>query len=211
MKTMSSVVINNEVIQQTFFNEIKIEFGSFLKKMNDGEFLRFCRDNDDVLIEMSAEGDLEIMPGTGGLTGKKNSFLNRKLGNWAEEAESGEVFDAQTFFKLNNGAKRMPDVAWVKTKRWDSLTREEQEGIVPFAPDFVIELRSKTDVLKDLQDKMQEYVENGVSLGWLIDPKSKQVFVYRQNEEIEILENPPEVSGESFLEGFTLNLKEIWE
>ncbi len=208
---MSSVVINNEVIQQTFFNEIKIEFGSFLKKMNDGEFLRFCRDNDDVLIEMSAEGDLEIMPGTGGLTGKKNSFLNRKLGNWAEEAESGEVFDAQTFFKLNNGAKRMPDVAWVKTKRWDSLTREEQEGIVPFAPDFVIELRSKTDVLKDLQDKMQEYVENGVSLGWLIDPKSKQVFVYRQNEEFEILENPPEVSGESFLEGFTLNLKEIWE
>lgn len=208
---MSSVVINNEIIQQTYFDEIKIEFGSFLKKMNDREFLRFCRDNDDVLIEMSAEGDLEIMPGTGGVTGKKNSFLNRKLGNWAEETDSGEVFDAQTFFKLNNGAKRMPDVAWVKTKRWNSLTREEQEGIIPFAPDFVIELRSKTDVLKDLQDKMQEYVENGVSLGWLIDPKSKQVSIYRPNKEIEILENPSEISGESLLESFTLNLKEIWE
>lgn len=208
---MSSVVINNEIIQQTYLDEIKIEFGSFLKKMNDEEFLRFCRDNDDVLIEMSAEGDLEIMPGTGGVTGKKNSFLNRKLGNWAEETKSGEVFDAQTFFKLNNGAKRMPDVAWVKTKRWNSLTREEQEGIIPFAPDFVIELRSKTDVLKDLQDKMQEYVENGVSLGWLIDPKSKQVSIYRQNEEIEILENPSEISGESLLEGFMLNLTEIWE
>ncbi len=208
---MSSVVINNEIIQQTYFDEIKIEFGSFLKKMNDREFLRFCRDNDDVLIEMSAEGDLEIMPGPGGVTGKKNSFLNRKLGNWAEETDSGEVFDAQTFFKLNNGAKRMPDVAWVKTKRWNSLTREEQEGIIPFAPDFVIELRSKTDVLKDLQDKMQEYVENGVSLGWLIDPKSKQVSIYRPNKEIEILENPSEISGESLLESFTLNLKEIWE
>ncbi|CAN5183307.1 Uma2 family endonuclease [soil metagenome] len=208
---MSSVVINNEVIQQTYFDEIKIEFGSFLKKMNDREFLRFCRDNDDVLIEMNAEGDLEIMPGTGGITGRKNSFLNRKLGNWAEETESGEVFDAQTFFRLNNGAKRMPDVAWVKTERWTSLTREEQEEIIPFAPDFVIELRSKTDVLKDLQDKMQEYVENGVSLGWLIDPKSKQVFIYRSNKEMEVLENPSEISGEPLLKKFTLNLKEIWE
>ena len=208
---MSSIVINNEVIQQTYFDEIKLEFGSFLKKMNDTEFLRFCQNNDDILIEMNAEGDLEIMPGTGGITGRKNSFLNRKLGNWAEETKSGEVFDAQTFFRLNNGAKRMPDVAWVKTKRWNSLTRQQQEGIIPFAPDFVIELRSKTDVLTDLQDKMQEYVENGVALGWLIDPKSKRVFIYHSEKQVEVLENPMEISGEMFLKDFTLKLKEIWD
>lgn len=208
---MSSVVINNEVIQKTSFDEIKLEFGSFLRKMNDREFLRFCRDNDNVLIEMSAKGDLEIMPATGGVTGRKNSFLNRKLGNWAEETGAGKVFDAQTFFKLDNGAKRMPDVAWVKTERWNSLTRAQQEGIIPFAPDFVIELRSKTDVLKDLQDKMQEYVENGVALGWLIDPKSKQIFVYHSGKQVEVLENPTEISGEPLLQGFTLNLKEIWK
>ena len=179
--------------------------------MNDEEFLRFCRVNDDVLVEMNAEGDLEIVPGTGGLTGKKNSYLNRKLGNWAEETNNGEVFDAQTFFRLDNGAKRMPDVAWLKTKRWDSLTRDEQEEIIPFAPDFVIELRSKTDVLKDLKEKMQEYVENGVLLGWLISPQTNQVFVYRPNEEVEILKKPKEISGEPLLKGFTLNLKEIWK
>ncbi len=208
---MSSIVINNELIQETYFDEIKLEFGSFLKKMNDKEFLRFCRNNDDVLIEMNAEGDLEIVPGTGGLTGKKNSYLNRKLGNWAEETNNGEVFDAQTFFRLDNSAKRMPDVAWLKTKRWNSLTREEQEGVIPFAPDFVIELRSKSDVLKDLKEKMQEYIENGVSLGWLISPQTKQVFVYRPNKEVEILENPKEISGELFLDGFRLDLKEIWK
>lgn len=207
---MSSVVINSEIIQQTYFDEIKLEFGSFLKKMNDREFLQFCRDNDDVLIEMNAEGDLEIMPGTGGLTDKKNSYLNRKLGNWAETG-TGVVFDSQTFFRLVNGAKRMPDVAWVKSERWASLSREEKEEIVPFAPDFVIELRSRTDVLKDLQEKIREYVENGVSLGWLISPQTKQIFIYRPEKEVEILENPSEISGEPLLQGFVLNLKEIWE
>ena len=208
---MSLVVINNEIIQKTYFDEIKLDFGSLLKEMNDEEFLKFSRENDDLLIEMNAKGDLEIVPGTGGLTGKKNSYLNRKLGNWAEETGNGEVFDSQTFFRLDNGAKRMPDVAWVKTERWNSLTREMQEGIIPFAPDFVIELRSKTDVLKDLREKMQEYVENGVSLGWLIDPAERKVYVYRPNAEVEVLENPTEISGEPILQGFKLNLKEIWE
>lgn len=208
---MSIVIINNEIIQKTYFDEIKLDFGSLLKKMNDEEFLRFSQDNDDLLIEMNEKGDLEIVPGTGGLTGKRNSTLNRKLGNWAAETETGQVFDSQTFFKLNNGAKRMPDVAWVKNERWNSLTTEQQEGIIPIAPDFVIELRSKTDVLKDLRDKMQEYIENGVSLGWLIDPGERKVYVCHPEKKVEILENPAEVSGESLLKGFTLNLKEIWD
>lgn len=208
---MSAVVINNKIIQATYFDEIKLDFGSLLKQMNDGEFLLFCRENDDLLIEMNEKGDLEIVPGTGGLTGKRNSILNRKLGNWAVETETGQVFDSQTFFKLNNGAKRMPDVAWVKNERWNALTLKQQEGIVPIAPDFVIELRSKTDVLKDLRDKMQEYIENGVLLGWLIDPGGRKVYIYRPNEKTEVLENPETISGEPLLKGFTLNVQEIWE
>lgn len=207
---MSSVVINNEIIQKTYFDEIKLDFGALLKKMSDAEFLIFSRKNDDLLIEMNAEGDLEIMPGTGGLTGRRNSILNRRLGNWAEQTETGQVFDSQTFFQLNNGAKRMPDVAFVKNERWNALTKTQREGIIPIAPDFVIELRSKTDVLKDLLDKMQEYVENGVRLGWLIDPAERKVYIYRPNAEAEILENPESVSGEPWLIGFALDLKEIW-
>ena len=208
---MSAVVINNEIIQAAYFNEIKLDFGSLLEKMSDEDFLRFSRENDDLLIEMNAEGDLEIMPGTGGLTGKRNSTLNRKLGNWAEETETGQVFDAQTFFRLDNGAKRMPDVAFVKNERWNRLTRKQQEAIIPFAPDFVIELRSKTDVLSDLQNKMQEYVENGVTLGWLIDPATRRVHIYRPTAEPEILENPAMVADNSLLHGFTLDLKMIWD
>lgn len=105
----------------------------------------------------------------------------------------------------------MPDVAFVKIERWNSLSREEKEGIIPFAPDFVIELRSRTDVLTDLQKKMREYVENGVSLGWMISPQTKQIFIYRPEKEVEILENPTVISGEPFLENFVLNLEEIWE
>ena len=208
---MSAVVINNEIIQAAYFDEIKLDFGSLLKKMSDEDFLRFSRENDDLLIEMNAAGDLEIIPGTGGLTGKRNSTLNRKLGNWAEAAGTGQVFDAQTFFRLDNGAKRMPDVAFVKNERWNALTRKQQEAIIPFAPDFVIELRSKTDVLSDLRDKMQEYIENGVTLGWLIDPATRRVYIYRPTAEPEILENPAAVTDETLLNGFTLDLKMIWE
>lgn len=136
--------------------------------------------------------------------------MNRKIGNWAAETGTGQVFDSQTFFRLNNGAKRMPEVAWVKNERWNALTIKQQEGIVPIAPDFVIELRSKTDVLKDLRDKMQEFIENGVLLGWLIDLTTRKVYVYRPNAKIEILESPTEVSGKPLLQGFTLYVEEIW-
>jgi Uma2 family endonuclease len=193
------------------YEPLEIDFGSLLKPISDDDFLRLSRGNQDLQIEMTKDGDLIIMPGTGGLTGNRNARIIARAVIWAEADGSGVTFDSDTIFRLPNGAKRLPDFSWVRNEKWNSLTDAEKEKIVPFAPDFLIELRSPTDSLTDLQTKMREYVENGASLGWLIDPTNKCVFVYRPNAEVEILENPETVSGEPLLKGFTLNLKEIWE
>lgn len=189
---------------------LEIDFGSLLKPIDDDEFLKLSRNNQDVQIETTKDGDLIIMPGTGGLTGRKNSRIIRRLDEWAEKDGTGVTFDSDTIFCLPNNAKKIPDASWVRNEKWNSLSKEEQDKIVPFAPDFAIELRSRTDSLKDLQDKMREYIENGVSLGWLIDPTERKVYVYRPNAEAETLENPAEISGEPVLKGLVLNLKEIW-
>lgn len=190
---------------------LEIDFGSLLKPINDDEFLKLSRENQDLQIEMNKNGEIIIMPGTGGLTGNRNARIIARAVIWAERDGSGVTFDSDTIFRLSNGAKRLPDFSWVRNEKWDALSDNEKEKIVPFAPDFLIELRSPTDSLTDLQAKMQEYVENGASLGWLIDPQTKRVYVYRPNEEPKILENPKTVSGEPLLQNFTLNLKEIWE
>lgn len=203
---MSSIVL-----KETLPDEIKLNFGSFLKPMGNDEFLQLSRDNQDVQIEMSKDGDLIIMPETGGLTGRKNAKLIARLVIWAEQDGTGVAFDSDTIFCLPNGAKKIPDASWVRGKKWNALSEEEQDKIVPFAPDFAIELRSRTDSLKELQEKMQEYIENGVSLGWLIDAGTRTVYVYRQGAEVETMENPNEISGEPVLKDFVLNLKEIWD
>ncbi len=202
--------MNTILVKENFVDDVKLNFDSFLKSMENDDFLQLSRDNQDVRIEMNKDGDLIIMPGTGGLTGRRNSRIIRKLDEWTEKDGTGVAFDSDTIFCLPNGAKKMPDASWISSEKWDALTEEEKDKIMPFAPDFAIELRSRTDSLKDLQEKMQEYIENGVSLGWLIDPTKRKVYVYRQTSEIEILDNPNEISGESFLKGFTLNLQEIW-
>ena len=189
----------------------KLNLGSFLKPMKNDEFLQLSRDNQDVQIEMTKDGDLIIMPGTGGLTGRRNSRIIRRLDEWAETNATGVAFDSDTIFCLPNGAKKIPDASWLSIEKWNSLSEEEKDKIVPFAPDFAIELRSRTDSLKDLQEKMQEYIENGTSLGWLIDPATRKIHIYRPNSEVEILENPSEISGEPLLQGFTLNVQEIWD
>ena len=189
----------------------EFDLGSLLKPIDNDEFLKLSRNNQDVQIEMTKDGDLIIMPGTGGLTGRKNSRIIRRLDEWAEKAGTGVVFDSDTIFYLPNGAKKIPDTSWVSNEKWNALTKDEQARIVPFAPDFAIELRSRTDSLKDLQAKMQEYIENGTSLGWLIDADERKVYVYRQNANFEILDSPKEVSGEPFLQDFNLNLQEIWD
>lgn len=202
--------MNTILVKENFVDDVKLNFDSFLKSMENDDFLQLSRDNQDVRIEMNKDGDLIIMPGTGGLTGRRNSRIIRKLDEWAEKDGTGVTFDSDTIFCLPNRAKIMPDASWISNKKWDALSEKEKDKIMSFAPDFAIELRSRTDSLKDLQEKMQEYNENGVSLGWLIDPTNRKVFVYRQSTEVEILENPKEVSGESSLKGFTLNLQEIW-
>ena len=150
------------------------------------------------------------MPPTGSETGRRNSTLTQRLANWAETDGTGIVFDSSTLFTLPNGAKRSPDVSWVKKERWGVLTREQREGFAPLCPDFVVELRSRTDRLLDLQDKLQEYINNGARLGWLIDPLDKRVYVYRPGQLVETLDDPATLSGGLVLPGFVLQVQELW-
>lgn len=192
------------------FLPIVLDFRDVLEKISDDEFENFCRHNPDVEFELTKEGELVIMPPTGGKTGNRNFSLIGYFFNWIEKDQSGVGFDSSTVFKLPNGAKRSPDLAWIKNERWENLTDEEQEKFPPICPDFVIELRSRSDSLKNLQNKMKEYVENGAALGWLIDPLEKKVHVYLPDTETEILDNPKQVSGEPLLKGFYLNVRKLW-
>ena len=192
------------------FFPVVLNFQDVLKKISDDEFENFCRHNPDVQIELSKEGELIIMPPTGGETGIRNFLLNGYFFNGVEKDGSGVAFDSSTVFKLPNGAKRSPDLSWIKNERWEKLTKAEKKKFPPLCPDFVVELRSPSDALKNLQNKMLEYAENGASVGWLIDPLERKIYVYRPDAEVEILNNPKTVSGEPLLEKFTLNLKKIW-
>jgi Uma2 family endonuclease len=167
--------------------------------------------NQDLQLERTAQGELIVNPPTGGESGKRNFRISGQLGNWVEENEElGEGFDSSTGFTLPNGAIRSPDVSWVSRERWESLTPEQKKGFVPLCPDFVIELRSESDSLATLQAKMREYLDNGTRLGWLIDPRNRQVEIYRPVTEVERLVNPIELSGEEVLPGFILTLKRVW-
>ena len=188
-----------------------LHFSPPLKKLSDDEFFDFCMSNKDLRIELTSEGDLIIMPPTGGKTGIRNSKLNARLTTWAEEDGTGVVFDSSTVFTLPNGAKRSPDGAWVRSERWQALTGEQQEKFPPLCPDFAVELRSPSDSLVALREKMAEYVANGARLGWLIDPFERKVYVSRPHSEVEILDDPQIVSGEPLLRGFALDVRALWE
>ncbi len=179
------------------------------KSWTNDEYFNFCREHKDLQFETNAHGDLIIMPPTGAETGDKNSEINMQLRVWAKKDGTGKTFDSSTEFELPSGAKKSPDATWILKERYYALTLAQRESFPPICPDFVVELRCKSDRLKPIQDKMAEYIENGVRLGWLIDPYKKQVHIYRKNGEIEILENPKTVSGENVLEGFELDLAEI--
>ncbi|MGL4881979.1 MAG: Uma2 family endonuclease [Waterburya sp.] len=165
-------------------------------------------------IELTPEGILVIMSPTGGEAGRKNSQLTTQVTIWANNNNTGEVFDSSTIFALPDGSRRSPDVSWVEKTRWEALTTEQQEGYPPLAPDFVIELVSPSDLknqrYEDLQAKMQEYLKNEVKLGWLIEPKSKTVEIYRLGRKVEKLENPSNLSGEDVLINFSLDLSKIF-
>lgn len=177
--------------------------------LTDEQFWQLCQRNREYRFEANAKGDLIIMPPTGSETGRCNSEIIIQLGMWNKQHKLGIVFDSSTGFTLPNGAKRSPDTSWIKLDRWNNLTTEEQEKFAPICPDFVVELRSKTDNLKPLQEKMQEYLDNGAKLGWLIDKKNQQVEIYRVNQQVEIIKSPSSLSGENILPNFTLDLTDI--
>ena len=179
-------------------------------KLTDDQFFELCQENENIRLERTAKGELIIMSPAGGETGNRNGRLTQQLFNWADNDDSGIAFDSSTGFKLPNGADRSPDASWVKLERWNALNSEQQKKFPPICPDFVVELMSPSDSLKETQDKMKEYRDNGARLGSLINRKSRQVEIYRQDREVEVLESPATVSGEDVLPGFVLNLESIW-
>ena len=181
-----------------------------IKSMSVEQFYEFCQANRDLRIERTASGEVIIMPPAFSDTGNRNIKIAQQLANWAEQDGTGETFDSSAGFTLPNGATRSPDASWIKLERWNALSEEQKASFAPICPDFVIELRSKSDTLSGLQDKMQEYIDNGASLGLLIDRKNRKVYIYRPNQEPEILDNPETVSGDPVPPGFALRMAKIW-
>ncbi|CBN54072.1 MULTISPECIES: Uma2 family endonuclease [Kamptonema] len=179
-------------------------------KLTDDQFFQLCQENENIRLERTAKGELIIMSPAGGETGNRNAGLTAQVWIWNDQNKLGEVFDSSTGFKLPNGADRAPDTAWVKLERWNGLTPEQQKKFPPLCPDFVVELLSPSDSLKDTQDKMREYRDNGALLGLLINRKNRQVEIYRPGAEVGVLDDPTQVSGEPELPGFVLNLASIW-
>ena len=179
-------------------------------KFTDDKFVEMVAANKDLRLELSAQGELSIMSPTGGETGDRNLELGGQVWFWNRQNGLGKAFDSSTGFKLPNGATRSPDVSWIKMERWNALTPEQRKRFLPLCPDFVIELVSESDDLADTQAKMREYIANGLRLGWLINPKNKQVEIYRPNQEIEVLQSPLSLSGENVLPGFILDLQPIF-
>ena len=179
-------------------------------ELTDERMFELSRANRDLRLERTAEGELVVMPPAGGQSSRRNAQITFQLTAWANHDRTGIVFDSSGGFKLPNSAIRAPDAAWVRLNSWQKLGDEEKERFLPLCPDFVIELRSSSDTLSELQDKMQEYMENGAQLGWLIDPQEKRVYVYSQQAQVEVLDNPQTIAGEPVLPGFALDLQEIW-
>ncbi|MBD2101577.1 Uma2 family endonuclease [Leptolyngbya sp. FACHB-261] len=187
---MSSFVLNLEPIIQ----------------LTREQFYLLCQANRDLKLERTARGELLIMSPVGGEGGNQEAALITDLEIWNREIRLGKVFSSSTIFSLPNGADRSPDVAWVRLERWQALTPKEQQGFPPLCPDFVIELRSRTDRLKPLQEKMQEYLDNGLRLGWLIDPQNRQAEIYRPAQAVQVIALPATLLGEEVLPGFELQL-----
>jgi Uma2 family endonuclease len=174
--------------------------------LSDEQFYQLCQNNENWRLEQTAKGELLIMPPVGAISGNRESEFNADVVIWNRQTKLGKVFSSSTIFTLPNGGKRSPDVAWIANERWQALTPEEQEKFSRICPDFVIELRSRTDSLSQLQEKMQEYLKSGLRLGWLINPQDQQVEIYRQNQPREMVPLPTTLSGENVLPGFILEL-----
>ena len=189
---------------------ILIDLKTFISTISDRKLEQLCADNPELRFETTPEGKLIAMSPTGSLTGEKNSDLNYQLQVWNRQYQMGKVFDSSTGFKLSNGAIKSPDLSWIELSRWNSLTLVEKRRFAPIDPDFIIELMSPTDDLTELQQKMVEYINCGVKLGWLINPDDKQVEIYRLGQNKVVLDNPKCLSGEDILPNLTVDLSLIF-
>jgi Uma2 family endonuclease len=178
--------------------------------LTEDQFFEFCQLNRDLLIERTAEGEWLIMTPVGCDTGDREAEITMQFRQWAKRDGTGTAFSPSTGFRLPNGAMRSPDAAWIPNSRLAQFSSAQRQRFLPACPDFVLELRSPSDRLADLQAKMAEYIANGARLGWLLDPEPRHVYVYRPNAEVERLDNPEELSGDPVLPGFVLDLREIW-
>jgi Uma2 family endonuclease len=203
---MTDLLIKTESIP------LRVDVSSLIShaKMTDVQFYEFCQANRDLRIERTAKGEVIVMPPAFSDTGNRNFKIAQQVANWAEKDGAGEGFDSSAGFTLPNGANRSPDTAWIRNDRWNKLSTEQQASFAPICPDFVVELRSTSDTLTSLQEKMQEYIENGAQLGLLIDRKNRTVHLYRPERSPVILENPDTVSCEPELPGFVLQMAKIW-
>ena len=189
-------------------NPLVLRFAAL--KMTGDQFLQFCSDNGDLRFELTAKKQLVVMPPAGSETGWRENRFNVRLGIWAERDGTGLDFGPSAGFTLPNGAIRAPDASWVLRPRWDALSEAERMKYAPICPDFVAEVRSPSDSLRDVQDKMAEYMGSGARLGWLLDPRQRRVYVYRPGQVPEVLDEPTSISGDPVLPGFELDPQEIW-
>ena len=174
------------------------------------QFEELCRDYPDLRLELTSSGELIVMPPSGIETSRRSLDLIIQFGNWAKNDRTGVGFNTDAGYTLPNGAIRGPDASWMRREKYDNVSKDDKERFAHVCPDFVVELRSPSDRLPTLMNKMEEYIDNGASLGWLIDPKKRRVYVYRAGEEMVVLENPTVVSGDPLLPGFELQMEEIW-
>ncbi|MGJ5631370.1 Uma2 family endonuclease [Nostoc sp. CALU 1950] len=198
-----------KLLIQTESTPLTVNFPS-LVQMTKEQFYEFCQANGDLRIERTANGEVIIMPPAFSDIGNRNFNIAAQLGNWTEQDGTGIGFDSSTGFTLPNEAMRSPDASWIELERWNALTDAQKASFAPICPSFVIELRSSSDRLIKLQEKMQEYIDNGALLGWLIDRQNRKVYIYRPNREVEILDNPEVVSGNPELPGSILRMSKIW-
>ncbi len=187
-----------------------IDLKPVVDRISDSDFEHLCASNPELKLETDASGNLIVMSPTGSESGKRNLSLAFQIELWNRQSQLGITFDSSTGFKLSNGATRSPDVSWIEITRWDSLTAEQKRGFAPIDPDFVIELMSPTDDLLVIQQKMTEYMNCDIKLGWLINPDEKQVEIYRQGQDKEILNNPSSLSGETVLPNLIVDLSDIF-
>lgn len=176
--------------------------------LNDDEFYELCQKNQHLKLERNPDGTVITMPNTGGKTGKRNIEINTELNLYRRKNQSGNVFDSSTAFIFPNGATRSPDTAWVSDKIWDTLTDKQQDKFPKISPEFVVELMSPSDKLKDAKLKMLEYIDNGVELAWLINPSEEEVHIYRQDGTIsKVVGFDNILSGENVLPNFEFDLR----